>query len=83
MEIYYAIVNILDYLALNELDERQISKFMRILNKLAGELVRIQENESVQEVIESVADANDVGGSTTWREIVEEFRKLHKTRERI
>lgn len=83
MELYYAIVNILDYLAKNELEEYQVSKFMRIIDKLAGELVRIGWDESIQDAIESIADANDAGGCKTWKEIVETFRELYKTGERI
>ena len=83
MEIYYAIVNILDYMALHETTTEQRFRLFCLLDKLAEEMVKAKENDSVMEVIESVADANDAGGCTTWLEIVEDFREQHKNGNRV
>ena len=80
MEIYYAIVNILDYLAKQK---SRVYGFTDVLNQLAYELIRIGEGSSIQEVISSIADANDAGGCKTWEEIIDRFRELYKNGERV
>lgn len=80
-EIYYSIVNIVDYLALADIDRNDASELYRILDKL----LRIEADrmgEDVNGAFEAIADANDVGGVKTWQEMVAEIKKLHESGER-
>ena len=81
-ELYYAIINIVDFLALAEVDKDDASELYRILDKL----LRIDaehNNQTIEENFEGIADANDAGGVKTWQEMVEVFKELHKNGERI
>lgn len=83
MEIYYAIVNILDYLASYNVDTMTKVRMFCILDKLAEELVKAGLDDNIQEVIASTADANDAGGSITWVEIVESFKEQYRNGNRV
>ena len=72
MELYYAIMNIVDYLAIN--------KYTPIKGSLYSILDSLSHLAKVS--IEDIADANDCGKCETWVELVEEIRKLHKSGER-
>ena len=75
MELYYAIVNILDYLAKHKnLTEEKRMELYFILNKLLT---------TSGETIEDIANANDCGGCKTWIEIVDRFRELYTSGERV
>lgn len=72
MEIYYAIMNILDYYAK---DGKYLeSKMVYLLNYLA-----LKENIQISDV----ADANDCGKCKTWADVVKALSELYKSGERI
>lgn len=85
MELYYAIVNLLDYWAKhdNELDVIKNMEIITSLNSIANLMVDMSEDKTYEEVIESVADANDAGGAKTWYEIVQNFKKQYKNGNRV
>ncbi len=74
--LYYATVNIVDYLALYEdvIPKIKKSKLYRILFELQS---------ITGDTVEDIADANDAGGCKTWNELVNRFKELHKKGERI
>lgn len=74
--LYYATINILDYLALYE---DVISKTKK--SKLYSMLFELQ--SITGDTVEDIADANDAGDCKTWNELVEKFRELHEKGERI
>ena len=83
MELYYAMVNILDYLAVREITFESRVRMLCLLDVLAEESVKAGFDNSIHECIESIADANDAGGCKTWVEIIDVFRELHRKGERI
>lgn len=75
MELYYAIMNILDYMALNE-----ISKDIREdLYKFLDYLFNLSDFESINDI----ASANDCGDCNTWGEIVKELKELFASGGRV
>lgn len=74
MELYYAIVNILDYLALHCESLEMQDDLYDILDELEG-ISGIKPSE--------VADANDCGDCSEWYEIVSAFVELYENGERI
>ena len=74
--LYYATINIVDYLALYEdvIPKIKKSKLYRILFELQS---------ITGDTVEDIADANDAGGCKTWNELVNRFKELHKKGERI
>ena len=75
MELYYAIINILDYLAKHKyLSEEERMEMYSILDKLLT---------TSGETIEDIANANDCGDCKTWIEIVDRFRELYTSGERV
>lgn len=81
-ELYYAIMNIIDYLALAEIDKLDQPELYKILDKLIA-IDSGHNGESIDDEFNAIADANDVGGVKTWQEMVTEIRKLHKNGERV
>ena len=81
-ELYFAIVNIVDFIALSDIDRENASELYRILDKLLRIDAEYSE-EDINDTFEAIADANDVGGVKTWQEMVQEFKELHKNGERI
>ena len=87
-ELYYAMVNIVDYLALNDVSND--TEYIDILNKLT-KLESEREMETVEDFMESFADANDCGEyldrnnieMPTWRDIVKAFSELFERGNRI
>ncbi len=76
MELYYAIMNIVDYLALNK----------NTLNgKIRGNLIIILDDllEMNGSTIENIADANDCGECHTWDQLVNCIRELFEIGERV
>ena len=80
-ELYYAAVNIVDYLAIHKTDYKHWFYLMECLEHL----------ENIGEIdIEAFADANDCGeylkrnniDKATWKDIVEAFRELFERGER-
>lgn len=81
VEIYYSIINIVDYLALADIDKNDASELYRILDKL----LRIEADrmgEDVNNTFNSIADANDVANVKSWQEMVEAFKELYNKGER-
>lgn len=74
--LYYATINVVDYLALYEdvIPKMKKSKLYRILFELQS---------ITGDTVEDIADANDAGGCKTWNELVNRFKELHKKGERI
>jgi hypothetical protein len=72
MEIYYSIMNILDYYAKN--DKYLESKMIYILNYLA-----LKGNIQISDI----ADANDCGKCESWSELVQALSELFKSGDRI
>ena len=73
--LYYAVMNILDYIALNEdLDKDVESELDMMLDDLC-EIGNID--------IPSLAEANDCGDCETFPEVVEALRELFKNGDRI
>ena len=82
MEIYYAIMNILDYMALNEVSDETKNKLFEIVDQLR-ECDKLSD-ESKTEYISSLADANDCGADcTTWEMVVSRLKELFETGERV
>ncbi len=82
VEIYYSIINIVDYLALADIDRNDASELYRILDKL----LRIEADrmgEDVNNTFNAIADANDVSGVKSWQEMVEAFKELFAKGERV
>lgn len=73
-ELYYAIMNICDYLALHPETDEEIKRELRfMLPKLA----------SAGDInVEALFDANDCGGCKSWDEFIEVLRELFKNGER-
>lgn len=81
-ELYYSIVNIVDFIALADIDRETQSELYRILDRL----LRIEadyEGEDINDVFEGITDANDVGGVKSWQEMVVEFKDMFKKGERV
>lgn len=72
-ELYYSIMNILDYLALNEVRQVQRTELIKICDTL---LPYIDSN------ISDLSDANDCGLCNTWDEFIIELKKLHESGDR-
>lgn len=71
--LYYAIMNILDYIALNNVTkENEIS-----LYKILDSLLSIEGSK-----IEDLADANDCGNVDNWADFVAKLKQLFENGER-
>lgn len=80
MELYFAIVNILDYMALHETEHA--AALFSILDTLAAEYAR-QNDTEVEEVIQDIASANDAENADNWTDIINAFKALYASGERI
>ena len=81
-ELYYAMINIVDYLALYEVSKENQSELYEVLDKLLK--IDSEDNgETTQKNFGGSADGNDVGGVKTWQQMVKEFRKLWKNGDRV
>jgi hypothetical protein len=76
MELYYAIMNIVDYLALNKysLSKERRADLIYILDDLL---------DMRGDTIEDIADANDCGECQTWNQLIDGIRELFETGERV
>ena len=76
MELYYAIMNIVDYLALSK---NNINKTRRV------ELIYILDDllDMRGDTIKDIADANDCGECHTWDQLIDAIRELFETGDRI
>lgn len=72
MEIYYAIMNILDYYAKNE-------KYLEA--KTSNFLYYLASKENIQ--ISDIADANDCGPCKTWADVINALSGLYRSGDRI
>ena len=73
MELYYAIMNILNYMALNDVSKQEETNLFLSLTYL---------KDASGHTIEDIADANDCGECHTWREVVEALKELFESGER-
>lgn len=80
-ELYYAIINIVDFLALAEIDKLEQSELYRILDKLLA-IDSGYNGMPIDDEFNAIADANDVGGVKTWQEMVAAFKELYVNGER-
>lgn len=80
-ELYYAIINIVDYLTLTEIDKMDQSELYKILDKLIA-IDSGYNGETIDDEFNAIADANDVGGVKTWQEMVAAFKELYVNGER-
>lgn len=75
MELYYAIMNIVDYLALNnnlsKTRRRELIQILYYLLNMRGD------------TIEDIADANDCGECHTWDQLIDAIMELFETGERV
>ena len=76
MELYYAIMNIVDYLALNK---NNLSKTRR------GELIHILDDllDMRGDTIKDIADANDCGECHTWDQFIDAIREQFEVGDRV
>ena len=76
MELYYAIMNIVDYLALNNynLSQTRREKLIHILDDLL---------DMREYTIEDIAYANDCGECHTWDQLIYAIRELFETGDRV
>jgi len=79
MEIYYAIVNILDYLAKHE--DINKSEHKKLL-KICYDLLPYLEGKEIDNIA-AIADANDCGKCNDLETIIIRLRELYKNGERI
>lgn len=83
MELYYAIMNILDYMALNEVSDETKNKLFQILDNLR-DCDKDFSDESKTDYISSLADANDCGADcTSWEMVISRLKELFETGERV
>lgn len=80
-ELYYAIINIVDFLALAEIDKLEQFELYRILDKLLA-IDSGYNGMPIDDEFNAIADANDVGGVKTWQEMVAAFKELYVNGER-
>ena len=73
-ELYYSIMNILDYLALNDVVQDRKIKLLKICDTL---LSYIDSN------ISDLSSANDCGMCDNWESFIIELKRLHENNERI
>lgn len=79
MEIYYAIVNILDYLAKHE--EIKDSEYKKLLRMCYHLLPYLEGNE--KDNLKAIADANNCGNCEDFGTVIIRLRELYKNGERI
>lgn len=82
IKIYYAMINITDFLATHETDEATAASLYNVLDILCNIYAK-EGNEEPAAVLSAIADANDAGGAASWPELVKEFKTLHDAGERI
>lgn len=76
MELYYAIMNIIDYLALNK---------NTIAPKRQAELIYILDDllDMRGDTIADIADANDCGECHTWDQLINAIREQFEVGDRV
>lgn len=81
IEIYYSIINIVDFLALSEPNDTTKASLYNVLDTLGG-IYANGNGETLPEVLADIADANNASGATSWEELVGRFQDLHESGER-
>lgn len=81
MEIYFAIINILDYIAKNS--ENNINDYNADLLSICSKLLPYIEGENSIDKIRSIADANNCGVCDSFEEIIMSFQEQYELGERI
>lgn len=77
-ELYYAIVNILDWYTK---DKKCYESDIGTHNRVMKCLTTLQELGHID--IEDISDANDCGKCESWTELIYEFAKLWENGERV
>lgn len=80
-EIYYAIINILDYIAKNS--KKDINDFDADLLCICSKLLPYIEGENSIEKIRAIADANNCGFCDSFEKIIMSFQEQYELGERI
>ena len=81
-ELYMSMVNIVDYLALNNLSLEEKADLYEALDALLRVEAK-QHETSTEDAFDAIADANDAGGVKSWMEMVEVFKELWEKGERV
>ena len=74
MELYYAIMNIVDYIALNPVSAGRLYHLKHMMTELAS-----MEDISILDI----ADANDCGKCETWDELIKAIREQFNRGDRV
>ena len=89
-ELYYAMINIVDFLALSEdVTKETEEKLYNILDELLDidTKFRLEDGEDFaqarKENFEGITDANDAGSARDWKEMAAIFRHLFNNGDRI
>lgn len=80
-EIYFAIVNILDYIAKNS--KNNINDYNADLLYICSKLLPYIEGEDSIEKIRAIADANNCGVCDSFEKIIMSFQEQYELGERI
>lgn len=74
MELYYSIMNILDYLALNEVNQVHKNELLNVCDIL---LKHTGDN------ISDLSGANDCGICDNWNDFISALKRLHESGDRV
>lgn len=72
-ELYYSIINILDYLALNDVNQDRKIELIKICDTLLS---------YIDSCISDLSSANDCGICDNWDDFIIELKKLYEIGER-
>lgn len=89
-ELYYAMLNIVDYLALEEnISKETEEKLYKILDEILDidTEYQLQDGEDFEQArkdhFDGIADANDAGSARDWKEMAAIFRHLWVNGDRV
>lgn len=89
-ELYYAMLNIVDYLALEDnISKETEEKLYKILDEILDidTEYQLQDGEDFEQAckdhFDSIADANDAGSARDWKEMAAIFRHLWINGDRV
>ena len=90
-ELYYAMLNIVDYLALEDNLDKQTAEhlydILDILLDIDTKQNHLQDGEDVEQArkenFDGITDANDAGSARDWKEMAAIFRHLWVNGDRV
>ena len=88
-ELYYAMLNIVDFLALEENTTEKEEKLYKVLDDLLDveTTYHLKDGEDFEqarkEMFEGITDANDAGCANDWKEMAAIFRHLWVNGDRV